>query len=108
MTGITVRVLENGRPRTREIDTLTDEQLEQWAEAMRENAIVDGWTWAVRLAQWIRDHRGTPIDLQRAADVDLFVRRVDAGIHRLPEQLSAEAAAALNRVIVEAMEGAGG
>lgn len=54
MTGFYVRVLRHKKWQNLEIDTLTDEELDRFAEGQSDK----GWSWAKALAKWIRDNIG--------------------------------------------------
>lgn len=53
ITGMFVRIERDGHWINVEINTLTDEELDQFA--LRQGS-ERGWVWAKVLARWIRDH----------------------------------------------------
>jgi len=53
ITGAYIRIERDGRWMNVEINTLTDAELDQFAERQGPDR---GWIWAKFLAKWIRDH----------------------------------------------------
>lgn len=51
MTGLFIRF----EGKSRELESLTDEELTKWATSMSERR-EDGWSWVVSLTKWIRDN----------------------------------------------------
>jgi hypothetical protein len=56
MTGFTTRIQRDGRWTNLDLDELTDDELFRWSQTMLARAPTGGWSWAVSLAAWIRDH----------------------------------------------------
>lgn len=53
MTGFYLRVKRNGEYVNLDIAEMTDQELQDFAMSQPVNR---GWTWAIALAQWIRDN----------------------------------------------------
>ena len=53
MTGIFVRIERDGRWQLLEFDQLTDAEMVAF---IKTQPLTEGWSWAFRLAAWIRDH----------------------------------------------------
>ena len=54
MTGIFVRIKRNGKWENIEFELLTDKEMNEFVKMKREHEL-DGWSWAIAYAKFLRD-----------------------------------------------------